>query len=132
MHPDNGQHLAACPLLFVSKSYFEISNLICQVWDFKMRCHCVKVMSRKDRRQEGDSPLEELRLARTELTQDEFCVRIGIPRATYHRWIKGQTEAKPTIRQLKALAEILKIERINELPDDFGPRVRSHSQEEVE
>ena len=97
-----------------------------------MRHHRVKVMSRKDRRQEGDSPLEELRLARTELTQDEFCVKIGIPRATYQRWIKGQTDAKPTIRQLKALAEILKIERIDELPDDFGPRGRSPSGEKVE
>ncbi|AFY81240.1 helix-turn-helix transcriptional regulator [Oscillatoria acuminata] len=89
-------------------------------------------MSRKDRRQEGDSPLEDLRLARTELTQDEFCVMIGIPRATYQRWIKGQTDAKPTIKQLKALARLLKIERIDDLPDDFGPRDRSHSQEEVE
>ncbi|MCT7958735.1 helix-turn-helix transcriptional regulator [Laspinema palackyanum] len=89
-------------------------------------------MSRKARRQDGDSPLEDLRLERTELTQDEFCVMIGIPRATYQRWIKGQTDAKPTIKQLKTLARILKIERIDELPDDFGPRGRSHSEDDTQ
>ena len=89
-------------------------------------------MSRKERRQEGDSVLEALRLERTGFTQEEFAVHCGIPYATYRRWVKGQTLAKPTLTQLKALARILKIERIDELPDDFGPKTRSHSPEEGE
>ena len=90
------------------------------------------MVSKKDRRQEGDSVLESLRLERTTLTQDEFAVACGIPRTTYQRWVSGKTSAKLTLPQLKAIARLLQIHSINELPDDFGPRDRSHSQEEVE
>ena len=89
-------------------------------------------MSRKERRQEGDSVLEALRLERTGFTQEEFAVHCGIPYATYRRWVKGQTLAKPTLTQLKAIARLLGIKTIDELPDDFGPRVRSHSEEKPE
>lgn len=74
----------------------------------------------RKRRQEGDSILELLRLQKTNLTQNEFCVRCGIPLATYQRWIRGDGPARPTISQLKALAELLEIEKIKDLPDDFG------------
>lgn len=70
---------------------------------------------------EGDSILETLRLTRTELSQDELAFRCGIPRATYQRWIIGQTEAKLTLKQLKALCRELKIEKVEELPNDLGP-----------
>lgn len=88
--------------------------------------------SKKERRQEGDSVLESLRLERTTLTQDEFAVACGIPRTTYQRWVSGKTPAKLTLPQLKAIARLLEINSINELPDDFGPRVRSHSEEKPE
>ena len=65
--------------------------------------------------------METLRIERTELTQDELAMRCGIPRATYQRWIAGKTEPRLTLNQLKKLCQALKIERIDELPDDFRP-----------
>jgi transcriptional regulator with XRE-family HTH domain len=82
-------------------------------------------------RQEGGSLLEALRLDRTQLTQEQLCRRCGIPLRTYARWVSGETQARPTIAQVKALCRELGL-TINELPDDFGPMMRSHSQEEVE
>ncbi|HCV30424.1 MAG TPA: XRE family transcriptional regulator [Microcoleaceae bacterium UBA9251] len=78
-------------------------------------------MTRKRRKQESDSALERLRLTKTELSQDELAFKCGIPRATYQRWISGQTEAKLTLNQLKALCRELKIEKIKDLPDKLGP-----------
>jgi transcriptional regulator with XRE-family HTH domain len=75
----------------------------------------------KRRKQASDSPLEALRIERTTLSQDELAVYCGIPRATYQRWIAGKTEAKLSISQLKKLCQLLGIERIDELPDDFSP-----------
>ena len=85
--------------------------------------------SRRERRQESDSVVEQLRIARTELTQDEFCVKSGIARATYHRWIKGLTEPKLTPSQFKAMAKLLRIESVQEFPDDFGRPSSADSQE---
>jgi transcriptional regulator with XRE-family HTH domain len=67
------------------------------------------------------SPIEALRMERTNLTQDELAIYCGIPRSTYQRWIAGKTEAKLSLSQLKALCQKLGIERIDELPDDFSP-----------
>ncbi|MCT7980873.1 helix-turn-helix domain-containing protein [Laspinema olomoucense] len=82
-------------------------------------------------RQEGGSLLEALRIDRTQLTQEELCRRCGIPLRTYARWVSGETQGRPTISQVKALCRELGVS-IDELPDDFGPIVRSHSQEEGE
>ena len=49
----------------------------------------------------------------------------GIPRSTYQRWLAGKTEAKLSIPQLKKLCQLLGIERIDELPDDFSPPSQS-------
>jgi transcriptional regulator with XRE-family HTH domain len=75
----------------------------------------------KRRKQASDSAWEALRIERTTLTQDELAVHGGIPRSTYQRWITGKTEAKLSIPQLKKLCQLLGIERIDELPDDFSP-----------
>ena len=75
--------------------------------------------SRRERRQESDSVVEKLRLARTNLTQDQFCSQTGIPRATYHRWIRGVTEPKLTPSQFKAIAKLLGINSVEEFPSDF-------------
>ncbi|MEB3283222.1 MAG: helix-turn-helix domain-containing protein [Lyngbya sp.] len=81
-----------------------------------------KIGMKKDRRpQDSPSPIETLRLERTQLSQAEFAVLCGIPLRTYQRWISGETEAKPTPRQWKAMIRILKIESLEEIPDDFGP-----------
>lgn len=75
----------------------------------------------KRRKQASDSAWEALRIERTTLTQDELAMYSGIPRSTYQRWIAGKTEAKLSIPQLKKLCQLLSIERIDELPDDFSP-----------
>ena len=82
-------------------------------------------MAERKKRQEGDSALETLRLTRTQLSQDELAFRCGIPRATYQRWISGQTEARLTLCQLKALCRELKIEKVEELPDKISPNKES-------
>lgn len=79
----------------------------------------------KRRKQASGSQLEALRIERTTLSQDELAVYCGIPRATYQRWIAGKTEAKLSIPQLKKLCQLLGLERIDELPDDFGPPSQS-------
>lgn len=68
------------------------------------------------------SPIEALRLERTQLTQDELAVRCGIPRSTYQRWIAGKTEAKLSLPQMKALCRELGIERVEDMPDHFAER----------
>ena len=76
---------------------------------------------KKDRRlQESQSPIETLRIQRTKLSQAEFAVRCGIPLRTYQRWVSGQTEAKLTPSQWKALMMILDIQALEEIPDDFA------------
>jgi transcriptional regulator with XRE-family HTH domain len=78
-------------------------------------------MGKSKNKQESDSPLDALRIERTSLTQDEFAMKCGIPRTTYLRWISGRTEARPTIPQLKKLCHELRIDKVSDLPDDFGP-----------
>lgn len=75
-----------------------------------------------DENQEGSqcSPIEAMRLSRTQLTQDELAIRCGIPRSTYQRWISGKTEAKLSLNQLKALCQELGIERVDEMPEFFA------------
>lgn len=84
-----------------------------------MTCHFV--LMKKDRRpQESQSPIEVLRIQRTKLSQAEFAVRCGIPLRTYQRWVSGQTEAKLTPPQWKALMMLLDIQSLEEIPDDFA------------
>jgi transcriptional regulator with XRE-family HTH domain len=78
---------------------------------------------RRKKLQENESTLETLRLERTNFSQDELAVRCEIPRSTYQRWVSGKTEVRLSIPQLKLLCKELGIERIDELPDDFGPIV---------
>ena len=80
-----------------------------------------KIFMKKDRRpQEHESLIETLRIERTKLSQVEFAVQCGIPLRTYQRWILGETEAKLSPRQWKAMMQILKMSA-EEIPDDFGP-----------
>lgn len=53
--------------------------------------------------------MEKLRLDFTELTQDQFIVRCGIPRATYQRWVSGQTMIKPTPEQITEICKLCNI-----------------------
>ena len=56
-----------------------------------------------------DFPLEALRLDFTELNQDAFIVSCGIPRATYRRWMSGQTPVKPTLEQIISICRLCKV-----------------------
>lgn len=79
-------------------------------------------MPRKERKQvepEIMSEVELLRLERTNYSRDEFVVHCGFGRGSYYRWIKGETEGKVTLKQLKQMAKILKIKEVADLPDDF-------------
>ena len=115
-----------------------MSALFCPLYNAIMTCHeryvnlacqCAKMKKeKKDRRpQESESPLENLRIERTTLSQTEFAVRCGIPLRTYQRWISGETEAKPTPRQWKAIMSLLRIS-VDEVPNDFGPPQKTQSQ----
>ena len=73
--------------------------------------------------------METLRLERTHLNQDELAMRCGIPRATYQRWISGRTEARLTVMQFKKLCKELSIDKIEDLPDEFGPPNRIENTE---
>ena len=85
-----------------------------------MARHCGKM--KKDRRpRESESPLENLRIERTNLSQEQFAVQCGIPLRTYQRWISGKNEARPTPSQWKAMMRLLRIQSYEEMPDDFGP-----------
>lgn len=82
---------------------------------------------KEDRRpQESESPIEQLRLERTNLSQAEFAVHCGVPLRTYQRWIAGETEAKLSPRQWKMLMQLLQVEA-PEIPDDFGPSKSQHN-----
>ncbi|NET71772.1 MAG: helix-turn-helix transcriptional regulator [Sphaerospermopsis sp. SIO1G2] len=72
-------------------------------------------------KQESNSPLDALRIQKTQLTQDEFAMKCGIPRTTYLRWISGKTEARPTLSQLKKICEVLEITKVADIPDSFSP-----------
>jgi transcriptional regulator with XRE-family HTH domain len=83
---------------------------------------CLKMEKEKIRRiEESDSPLETLRIQRTRLTQEEFARRCGISLRTYQRWVYGETIARPTLKQIKAICLELGIKEVNDLPDDFSP-----------
>lgn len=77
-------------------------------------------MKRERRLQESESPIETLRIQRTTFSQNEFAIYCGIPPRTYQRWIVGETEAKLSPRQWKAVMQLLQIQA-HEIPDDFGP-----------
>ena len=68
-------------------------------------------MTEKDKkvRQEGDSPLEALRLDHTQMNQDEFTLRCGIPKTTYFRWVTGKTPVRLTPQQVAAVCLVCNI-----------------------
>lgn len=84
-------------------------------------------MTEEKQAKEGESTLRQLR-ERAGLTQEELARRCGIPVRTYQRWETGETEARPSVRQIKALCRELKIP-IEHLPDEFAPR-RSQSEDD--
>jgi transcriptional regulator with XRE-family HTH domain len=79
-----------------------------------------KVRKKQQSREERLPTVEELRVQRTQLNRDEFVVYCGLSRGTYYRWLAGKTEAKLTLKQLKAMARLLGVERIEDLPDEFA------------
>ncbi|MBE9159735.1 helix-turn-helix transcriptional regulator [Nodosilinea sp. LEGE 06152] len=64
-----------------------------------------------------ESPLEVLRM-KAGVTQEAVSEALGVTDHSYRNWVKGRSEARLTIRQVKALCAILKCE-LKDLPDDF-------------
>ncbi|MBW4535200.1 MAG: helix-turn-helix domain-containing protein [Pleurocapsa minor HA4230-MV1] len=80
-------------------------------------------MKHGDRKlKQSESMIEALRIERTNLNQKEFAEACKIPLKTYQRWILGKTETRPNLIQLKLLCKQLKIEKVDELPDDFSDK----------
>ena len=80
-------------------------------------------MKHGDRKlKQSKSVVEALRIERTNYNQKDFAEACGIPVKTYQRWVKGETEGRPTLVQLKALCRNLMIEKVEELPDDFSDK----------
>jgi len=63
----------------------------------------------KKLRTESGSPLEALRLDFTNFNQDEFVVKCGLSRATYQRWIRGETIPRLTPKQVAEICRVCKI-----------------------
>lgn len=49
----------------------------------------------------------------------DFLKEVGIPHKTWRRWVTGETTAKFTLEQIKKIANLLKFESFDELPNDF-------------
>ena len=80
-------------------------------------------MSKSNKENAIDLPmLEKLRIERTDLNLRDFLKAVGIPDKTYRRWLAGDTTAKLTVSQFKALYKILKFHSIDEIPDDFSEK----------
>lgn len=69
--------------------------------------------------QEQESALAKLRRTR-DLTQKQVADALGVTVQTISNWEVGRVEPKLTIRQVKALLEVLNCS-VNDLPDDLGP-----------
>jgi transcriptional regulator with XRE-family HTH domain len=76
-------------------------------------------MKKKRLLEESDSALETLRIEKTQYSQEEFAKRCGISLRTYMRWISGETKAKLTPTQMKAMCKELNI-TVDQIPDDFS------------
>lgn len=71
---------------------------------------------------DNNSMFEALITERTDLNLTEFLEAVGIPHKTWRRWVTGETTAKLTLPQIKALCKVLKFESIDELPDNFSEK----------
>ena len=66
--------------------------------------------------------IELLRLQRCpDMDQETFIRKCGFAKTTYWRWLSGESKPRLTIEQLKIMAQVLGIDKIEELPDDFAP-----------
>ena len=72
--------------------------------------------------QHDQTMFEALITERTDLNLTEFLKLVGIPHKTWRRWVTGETTAKLTLPQIKAVCKQLKIESVDELPDDFSEK----------
>jgi transcriptional regulator with XRE-family HTH domain len=74
-------------------------------------------------------PLSSLMRLRTlrHITQKELADALGVTENTVANWERGRAIPKLTVRQFKTLLTTLEISP-EQLPDDFGPPMRSPSQ----
>ncbi len=81
-------------------------------------------MKKKRLLEESESPLDTLRIEKTNYSQEEFAKRCGISLRTYMRWISGDTPARLTPAQTKAICRELNI-TVEEIPDDFSKEIKT-------
>ena len=80
-------------------------------------------MSKSNKQTKENVPmLEQLRIERTNLNLRDFLKAVGIADKTYRRWLAGDTTAKLTVAQFKALYKTLNFQSIDEIPDDFSEK----------
>ncbi len=72
--------------------------------------------------QNEQSMFEALITERTDLNLTEFLKVVGIPHKTWRRWVTGETTAKLTLIQIKAICKTLKFNSVDELPNDFSEK----------
>ena len=70
------------------------------------------------------SMFEALIAERTDYNLTEFLKVVGIPHKTWRRWVTGETTAKLTLPQIKAICKTLKFNSVDELPDDFSEKYK--------
>ena len=70
----------------------------------------------------NESMFQTLITERTNLNLTKFLKVVGIPHKTWRRWVTGETTAKLTLPQIKAICKTLKFESIDDLPDDFSEK----------
>lgn len=68
-----------------------------------------------------ESPLMRLRVL-GRCSQQDLARALGVSRQTISNWENGREEPKLKLHQYKALAAILGLDSIKELPDSFAPQ----------
>lgn len=76
--------------------------------------------------QQDISMFEALITERTDLNLTEFLKLVGIPHKTWRRWVTGETTAKLTLPQIKAICKTLNFKSIDDLPDDFSEKYQAN------
>jgi predicted transcriptional regulator len=75
--------------------------------------------------QHNESMFKALITERTDLNLTEFLKAVGIPHKTWRRWVTGETTAKLTLPQIKAICKTLNFKSVDELPNDFSEKYQS-------
>ncbi len=71
-----------------------------------------------------ESTLVSLRRKR-KITQKALAQALDVSEQTVRNWEHGKSEPTLSVRQFKTLCQQLGIERVDEVPDSFGPQTEN-------